>query len=87
MDPKEIPIVFVMDDLSGHLNKWVKQGRLSRSDADVLQQAMKQMMSKGTSNMSLKDYTGLLARLAAAPARSADIEPENEPAPIPDNIP
>ena len=87
MHTKDVPMQFVIDDLPRHLNRWVDEDKLSLADKDMLLRAMRQMHANGILTMSVENYATLLARLGAATARRMEPEPENMPAPIPDNIP
>lgn len=71
MDPREIPIDFVIEDLQKHLGTWVKKGKLSQDEADLLALAMRQMKASGSKGMAVENYATLLVRLGASRLRGA----------------
>jgi len=72
--PEEVSIDFVIHDLSNYLDGWVKSGRIGRYEATALKEAMKKTWAKGVTRVAVEEYAGLLARLAAATSRDADID-------------
>jgi len=64
--PSEIPIEFLVQDVSEYLDGWVSKGRISKDVSDKLQLAMRQLKARGIESVRLEDYVGFLARLNAA---------------------
>jgi hypothetical protein len=72
--PEEVSIDFVIHDLSNYLDGWVKEGRIGRYEATALKETMKKTWAKGVTRVAVEEYAGLLARLAAATSRDADVD-------------